>query len=72
MNVLKFPESVLPENALMQAAKVAIDQGLTDAIIIGHDSDGELALVVSGSVSCQEALWLLETAKGIVLSPGEW
>jgi hypothetical protein len=67
MNVIALPASTAftPDQALDSAK--ALD--MTDALVVGYDQDGVL-VIRSSRMTCAEALFLLEKAKGWALSGG--
>ena len=66
-NVIALPASTAftPEQAMDSAKSLE----LTDALIVGYDKDGALA-VRSSRMTCAEALFLLEKAKHWAMSGG--
>ena len=53
-----------------QALKSALDEGLSDVLIIGYDQEGRL-FIRSGRMTCAEAAFLAQKALNWALSGGE-
>jgi len=66
-NVIALPASTTytPEQALQSA----LNESLTDVLIIGYDNDGEL-VIRSSKMSRMDALWMTEKAKEWALRGG--
>ncbi len=67
-NLLHLPASTKfnVEQAMASAAQVS----LNDVIVIGYDQDGSL-FIRSSRMTCAEAVFLCEKAKGWALSGGD-
>lgn len=63
-NVVNFPASsnMTPEQALGSALNYEAAEGLTDVLILGYNTDGNL-FIRSSKMTNKDALWLLEAAK---------
>lgn len=57
----------IPSEKLLQKA---IDNGVTNVVIIGYDPDGKF-YIASSDASCGDVLWLLEVAKKRLLAEAE-
>jgi hypothetical protein len=66
-NVIALPASTsfTPEQALQSA----LNESLTDVLIIGYDNEGEL-VIRSSKMSRMDALWMTEKAKQWALGGG--
>ena len=66
-NVIALPASIsyTPEQALQSA----LNESLTDVLIIGYDNEGEL-VIRSSKMSRMDALWMTEKAKEWALRGG--
>ena len=66
--VTELPASttMTPRQALLSALGFADNDNLTEVLIVGYDSDGDL-VVRSSRMNRQDALWLTEMLKQHVL-----